>query len=182
MIIAKQMDIRSNIKKYFDLAYDGEIIFVPRKESRNIVIISEDEYNRISSNNRLDTYARSIAHERSVSFSSSINSVKEDNLKKLDLIESLKENWNGNDAPPIPSDVIGKTRALLNILPIQPEIFPTALSTIQLEYDNSRHDHMEIEIGRSDIAEIFIVNYFGSEFMENITIDKISERVIQFYG
>ena len=31
MVIAKQMDIRSNIKKYFDIAFDGEVVVVPRK-------------------------------------------------------------------------------------------------------------------------------------------------------
>ena len=39
--IAKQADIRANMKKYFDLAYDGETIIVPRKENRNSVIVSE---------------------------------------------------------------------------------------------------------------------------------------------
>ena len=29
MIIAKQMEIRDNIKSYFDTAYDGEVIIVP---------------------------------------------------------------------------------------------------------------------------------------------------------
>ncbi len=35
MVVAKQMDVRSNIKKYFDLAYDGETVIVPRKQDRN---------------------------------------------------------------------------------------------------------------------------------------------------
>ena len=44
MTIVKQMDIRSNIKKYFDMAHGGEVIIVPRKNDKNVVIISEDEY------------------------------------------------------------------------------------------------------------------------------------------
>ena len=44
MIIAKQMDIRSNIKRYFDMANSGETIIVPRKENKNVVIISEKAY------------------------------------------------------------------------------------------------------------------------------------------
>lgn len=44
MTVAKQIDIRANIKKYFDMAFDGEPVIVPRKESRNVVIVSEKDY------------------------------------------------------------------------------------------------------------------------------------------
>ena len=80
--------------------------------------------------------------------------------------------------------IIKKTRALIKALMIQPEIFPTALETIQLEFDNSRHDHMEIEIGRSDSVEIFVAPYDGSDYTETIrgTAASINERVAAFYG
>ncbi len=73
---------------------------------------------------------------------------------------------------------------MIDELYIQPEIFPTALCTIQLEYDNARRDHLEIEIGESAMAEMFIVYYDGSEAYENIPIrpDSINERVGAFYG
>ena len=54
--IAKQADIRANMKKYFDLAYDGETIIVPRKENRNIVIVSEPEYKRMEKAQRNAEY------------------------------------------------------------------------------------------------------------------------------
>ena len=44
MTIAKQMDIRANIKKYFDMAFSGEPVIVPRKENKNVVIVSEADY------------------------------------------------------------------------------------------------------------------------------------------
>ena len=44
MTIVKQMDIRENIKKYFDMAHEGEPIIVPRKNDKNVVIISENEF------------------------------------------------------------------------------------------------------------------------------------------
>ena len=44
MTIAKQMDFRSNLKKYFDMAFSGEPVIIPRKENRNVVILSEKEY------------------------------------------------------------------------------------------------------------------------------------------
>lgn len=48
MIATKQMDVRANIKKYFDLAFNGEPVIVSRKENKNVVIISEAEYNELS--------------------------------------------------------------------------------------------------------------------------------------
>ena len=47
MIATKQMDIRANIKKYFDLAFNGETIIVSRKQNKNVVVISEAEYNNL---------------------------------------------------------------------------------------------------------------------------------------
>ena len=47
MTVAKQVDIRANIKKFFDLAFSGEPVIVPRKENRNVVIISESEYKEL---------------------------------------------------------------------------------------------------------------------------------------
>ena len=47
MIATKQMEIRANIKKYFDLAFNGETIVVSRKENKNVVVISEQEYNEL---------------------------------------------------------------------------------------------------------------------------------------
>ena len=41
MIATKQMDVRANIKKYFDMAFSGETVIVSRKENKNVVIISE---------------------------------------------------------------------------------------------------------------------------------------------
>lgn len=42
------MDVRANIKKYFDMAFNGEPVIVSRKENKNVVIISEAEYNELA--------------------------------------------------------------------------------------------------------------------------------------
>lgn len=184
MLIAKQMDIRANIKKYFDLAHDGEVILVPRKGSKNIVIISEEEYSKARQMGRLTAYALDITEAKAHKVKPTRNSIKSDNLKKLDSIGNLSDNWNGNGATAIPTIVIDKTRKIIEEIPIQPEIFPTALSTIQLEFYNSRRDHMEIEIGASESVEIFIVDYYGSKKIERIfdDVETIAEKVLQFYG
>ena len=183
MIIAKQMDIRANIKKYFDIAYEGEAVVVPRKEDRNVVIISESEYNRLQQGSRLLTYENAIETSREPQKAFS-DSLKKHNIEKLDVIRSMKKNWNGNGAPAFKKKLTDKVLIILNDLSIQPEMFPTALSTIQFEYDNSRKDHMEIEIGESDVAEVFIVKYNGEEVYEKIKAEanEINKRVGAFYG
>ena len=56
MIAVKQMDVRANIKKYFDIAFAGEPIIVSRKENKNVVIISEAEYNELEKARRNAEY------------------------------------------------------------------------------------------------------------------------------
>lgn len=48
MIATEQMDVRENINKYFDMVFDGEPVIVSRKENKNVVIISEAEYNELA--------------------------------------------------------------------------------------------------------------------------------------
>ena len=56
MTIAKQMDVRSNIKKYFDMAFGGEPVIVPRKDNRNVVIVSEKDYKEMEKARRNAAY------------------------------------------------------------------------------------------------------------------------------
>lgn len=48
MIATRQIDVRANIKKYFDMAFDGEPVIVSRKGNKNVVIISQAEYNELA--------------------------------------------------------------------------------------------------------------------------------------
>ena len=184
MLIAKQMDIRSNIKKYFDMAFEGEAIVVPRKMERNVVIISENEYNRLIAESHIETYARGVTKNRAKNKTVKSGEVLKHNLDKLETIGSMKANWNGNGAPAFSGKLIEKAKKLIKKLFIQPEVFPTALGTIQLEYDNARRDHMEIEIGLTKDAEVFTVLYNGEERLETIASDNdsINRLVGEFYG
>ena len=180
-MIAKQMEIRSNIKEYFDRAYSGETIIVARKQSRNVVIISEEEYNRLLQAARVGAYASAM--KKPLSKNENTTELLEFNKKKLSSIRDFKDNWNGNGAPAFSDSLIDKIETLIEGLDIQPEIFPTALGTIQLEYDNSRKDHMEIEIGEDDIAEIYLIRFNGEEVYDNISVSResINERTFSFF-
>ena len=63
MIATKQMDVRANIKKYFDMAFDGEPVIVSRKENRNVVIISEAEYNELEKARKNAEYLEKLNRE-----------------------------------------------------------------------------------------------------------------------
>ena len=45
MIATKPMDLRANLKNYLDNAFNGEPVIVSRKNNRNVVIVSEQDYN-----------------------------------------------------------------------------------------------------------------------------------------
>jgi len=40
------MDLRNNQKEMFDLAYNGEILLVARPARKNVVVLSETEFNK----------------------------------------------------------------------------------------------------------------------------------------
>ncbi|MCR5066948.1 MAG: type II toxin-antitoxin system Phd/YefM family antitoxin [Erysipelotrichaceae bacterium] len=44
MAIVAETLTRYNARKYFDKAYEGEPVIVPRKNGKNVVIISEKDY------------------------------------------------------------------------------------------------------------------------------------------
>lgn len=48
MVLANQTEIRTNFKKYLDIAATEEPVIVPRKGGLNVVILSEKEYSKLS--------------------------------------------------------------------------------------------------------------------------------------
>ena len=113
-----------------------------------------------------------------------ISEEKLENLKKLEVIASLEYNWNANGAKALSDRLITKVRNLVMFLEIQPEVFPTACESIQLEYDKADGAHLEIELNESDNAEVFIVDDCGCERFINVSasIEGINKVVSDFYG
>lgn len=113
-----------------------------------------------------------------------ISEEKLENLKKLETIASLQDDWNANGAKAFPNSLISKARNIIVLLEIQPEIFPTACGSLQLEYDKQDGSHMEIEITENKDAEIFLVDNKGRENIISIQSDakEINRAVNDFYG
>ena len=60
MIATKQTDLRANLKKYFDIAFSGEPVIVSRKQNKNVVVISEREYNELQRAKRNTEYLKRL--------------------------------------------------------------------------------------------------------------------------
>lgn len=85
------------------------------------------------------------------------------NLRKLDEIQSLPKNWNGNGAPKISRSLINKTKALIINLENQPQLFPTANDSIQIEYEGKDGSYLEFQISKKKKIEFFRIDRQGVE-------------------
>ncbi|MGI6069454.1 MAG: type II toxin-antitoxin system Phd/YefM family antitoxin [Blautia sp.] len=87
MTVARQMDVRANIKKYFDMAFDGEPVFVSRKQNKNVVVISEQEYNDLQRAKRNAEYLAKLDHSLSQSERGDTISFTLDELKEMEATD-----------------------------------------------------------------------------------------------
>lgn len=78
--------------------------------------------------------------------------VKHNNLKKLNHISKLQYDWNGYGAEAIPYQVIALSINIILMLDEQPEIYPTARQTIQMEYELPDESYLEFEIYANQIT------------------------------
>lgn len=76
MIATKPLDLRSNLKKYMNLAFQGEPVVIARPKNENVVMVSEREYNELAKAKRnaeyleqLDRSYEQLAKNQVISFS-----------------------------------------------------------------------------------------------------------------
>ena len=105
------------------------------------------------------------------------------NLKKLDRIAQLEDGWNGNTAKVFEGQFISKVRRIITALEVQPELFPTACDSVQIEYEKEDGSYLEIEITSEDMWEVFEINKEGKECFFSISadIEAINKVVNSFY-
>ena len=105
------------------------------------------------------------------------------NLFKLDEIKTFKSNWNGNKAHPIPKKVVEKTKTLILNLEQQPQIFPTANDSIQIEYDGENNSYLELQVTKQNSLSFYLVNKSGKEMTGNIPFSSfaLNALVKEFY-
>lgn len=79
---------------------------------------------------------------------------------RLREIGELKNNWNGNGASAFSKDFLEKIKKIVSKLCIQPEIFPTAVPSIQLEFEkkcpvSELRTYLEFEIMEDGRIKMF---------------------------
>lgn len=103
------------------------------------------------------------------------------NLNKVDEMYKFKKNWNLYGADPIPKETLDLTKKVLKELTMQPEVFPTGASTIQLEYEKG-NNYLEIELCENSLS-LFMLNekdkdsFSIKSYYEFRGIDSVSDYI-----
>ena len=90
------------------------------------------------------------------------------NLKKLKEISDLKDNWNDNNAKKFSPELISIFKKILENIVEQPEIFPTANNSIQMEYELIDNSYLEFEIFEDKIICLEVPQRNYSKYKEQI--------------
>lgn len=123
-------------------------------------------------------HAWTVKHGSIINYSLSMKSM--DNLKKLNKIAGLKDDWNLHGASSFSESLIEVCRNMLLILNRQPDIFPTANDSIQFEFVNN-DDYLEVEI----FDDLSCIEYYmkknGKEIENTTFVQDVVKVVNQFY-
>ncbi len=105
------------------------------------------------------------------------------NLTKLDKITTLSKNWNEYNAEPFSKSLITHAKNLIRKLYIQPEIFPTAIGSLQIEYEKDNGDYLEIQVTEEFNCEVYMIKD-KKEYCFNVinTPTEINKLVNNFHG
>ena len=119
-----------------------------------------------------------VKHGSIIKYSLSMKSM--DNLKKINRIAGLKDDWNLHGASSFSESLLKLCRNMLLKLKRQPDIFPTANNSIQFEFENN-DDYLEIEIF-DDLSHIeYYMKKGGKEIKKSTVVQDVIKMVDQFY-
>ena len=104
-------------------------------------------------------------------------------LIKLAQIATLKNNWDGYGAEPLPRDTLYMALCLIPALHVQPEIFPTANGSIQFEFDKDNGDYLEFQFTGKGTCEVFRISGNNEEyFTSQDNTSSVNALIDDFYG
>lgn len=108
-----------------------------------------------------------------------VRTVQKSRSNTIDDVASLEDGWNGYGAKKFSSELIDFVREILDCLPIQPEIFPTANDSIQLEYHKDNDSYLEFEVKSGKCVSMYLVEV-SKKTMDKISVNEIIENVKRF--
>lgn len=101
----------------------------------------------------------------------------------LSKIADLKDNWNQYGAKHFSWDLIDFVKKLIDKLDSQPDIYPTARDSIQLEYEKIGKYYLEFEIFSPNNIKMFSVLAESDQTIaKNINEEELIEIVKTYYG
>lgn len=100
-----------------------------------------------------------------------LNHAQQENLRKLEQISLLADNWDGNGAKAFDKQLVAKVKDLIGALGVQPEIFPLSYGSIQMEYTKEDGSYLEFEINLNDTWDVFELNENGEESVFSVAAD-----------
>ena len=100
-----------------------------------------------------------------------MENLMQENLRKLEQIASLTDNWDGNGAKAFDKQLIARAKDLISALDVQSEIFPLSYGSIQMEYTKEDGSYLEFEVNLNDTWDVFKVNGNGEESLFSIATD-----------
>ena len=108
---------------------------------------------------------------------------QQSNLMRLERIAMLKDNWDGYGAEHFSEQLIHRADNLIRRLYIQPEIFPTADGSIQIEYEKDNGDYLEFQFTGNGSCEGFMLKNGSEEYFHSQdNYRSINAHVADFYG
>lgn len=105
------------------------------------------------------------------------------NKNKVREFLNLEEDWNGNQAAAFSEDLINKALKIIGVIHDQPDVFPTARQSIQMEYEKENGDYLEFEIF-DDRIDMLLMNENQDEIEEQIPVGafhKINSLIRDFH-
>ncbi len=125
------------------------------------------------------------AKQCSISVCNETNMRKEQNLRRLDEISTLQDNWDGYGAKAFSETLIQVCKNIVSALEFQPLIFPTGRRSVQFQYELDDRSYLEFEIFETSVACLQVpqrdyAKAITTEFPAS-DIERIKEIVKKFY-
>lgn len=84
MITTKPLDLRSNLKKYMDSAFRGELVVISRPKNENVVMVSEKEYSDLIRAKQNAEYLEHLDRSREQLMQNQTISLSMDDLREME--------------------------------------------------------------------------------------------------
>lgn len=102
------------------------------------------------------------------------------NAIRLEEISHLPDNWNGRGADKVSAEFLDYVEGILTGLDVEPDVFPTARDSIQLEYENPTGDYLEFEIFPDKRIKKFYCGNDGKTTTDFVSASQLNGMVNQF--